>query len=65
MDWRHSKDGLPEEDKMVLVWSGYPTHPYMVVSFDYSLKCWIDYDEYPYDEKNTYWMPLPEPPKNK
>ena len=54
---------LPKEDKMVLIWSGYPTEPYMIASYSHDLKLWIDYNEFPYNDTSTFWQPLPSPPK--
>ena len=64
MEWIKLKNEQPKEDEMVLVWTGYPTEPYLIASYDPVLKYWIDYNEQLYNDEGTYWKRLPNPPKD-
>jgi hypothetical protein len=64
MEWISVKDKHPEEGEYVLTYH----HDYM----DVAEIMWFDYDNIPHFVSDSgpsfiaeYWMPLPEPPKEK
>lgn len=65
MKWINIKDGLPKREDIYLI---YPWKQECVAYFnidgDYAGK-WTNLDEYGYGYEIivTYWMPLPDPPK--
>ena len=66
MEWKNSEVVLPEDDvKIVLVYDSSINDGEYYIAEVHDNNTWIEnsYDAMMYNMQGTFWMPLPEPPK--
>ena len=61
--WISASEKLPEEYELVLVWMQKSEHEIMHIEKTYQGDLWLNDHDYYFNTENTWWMPLPKPPK--